>query len=514
MSADLDHRSPSILRRLPISEATRLRVGARHQLIPVYKQRDLVVLGLGVMIGAGIFSIAGRQASATAGPGVILSFVLAGVASLLAALCYAELSSSVPSSGSAYSFTYVIFGEVWAWIIGWALLLELQLAAAVVARAWSLYAAQTLDDLGLRVPTLLAGVIGKAEGFDLFALLILVLLTAVVASGARIGLRALWVMVAAKLVAITAVIVVGALHFDATNLKDIPAKAAPVASETDVLNSTVLGLVFDQTHAFGWFGIFAATPAIAFAYIGFDIVATAAEEASDAPRNIPRGMIRSLLVTTVIYISVALVMVGMVHYTKIDASAPLASAFRAVGEGFMVHVINIGAVLGLTTVILVLLVGQTRVVFSMARDGLLPRGLAKLNRRYHTPSGATLVIGAVAIVLAEFVPVLTLEQAVVIGTLFAFVFVAAGVIAMRRSMPDLPRGFRAPLSPAVPMLSIAASLWLMINLQVVTWVWFASWMLIGLSIYLAYGRRNSMLSPSSPLRPLPIDQGRHRRRAD
>jgi APA family basic amino acid/polyamine antiporter len=472
----------------------------------VYRPHDLVVLGLGVMIGAGIFSIAGRQAAVAAGPGVILSFMIAGVASLLAALCYAELSSAMPTSGSAYSFTYVIFGEVWAWIIGWALILEMALAAAVVSRAWSLYAAQTLADFGVRVPGPLAGMIGQTEGFDLFTLVILAVLTGVVALGARIGLRALWIFVAAKLLAIGAVIVVGAMHFDSANLEGkIPAPLGPPPAESDILNSTILGAAFGESHTFGWLGIFAAAPAIAFAYIGWDIVATASEETRDAPRTIPRGILRSLVVATVLYLAVALVMVGMIPYSRIDPAAPLSAAFRDVGEGFMVHVINVGAVLGLTTVVLVLLVGQTRVLFSMARDGLLPRGLARLSR-YHTPSRATWVIGVVALVLAQTVPVLTLEQMVVIGTLFAFVFVSAGVITMRQTMPELPRGFRAPLSPLVPMLSVAASLWLMLNLQIITWVYFLVWMTLGLLVYFLYGRTHSMLAATDS-----TDRGRHRR---
>lgn len=502
------HRSTSIRRRLPVTEATGLRTGARHELPQIYRRTDLVILGLGVMIGAGIFSIAGRQAATVAGPGVILSFMIAGIASLLAALCYAELSSTIPVSGSAYSFTYVIFGEIWAWIIGWALILELQFAVAVVSRAWSLYAAQTLGDLGIPMPEPLAGVIGQTEGFDLFAMFIIVLLTLVVAGGARIGLQALWVIVSAKLLAIGAVIVVGAAHFDRANVDGrIPAPIAPPPPGGDGI--TLLGLAFDTPHAFGWFGIFAATPAIAFAYIGWDIIATAAEETTDAPRTIPQGMIRSLVFTTALYIAVAVVMVGMVPYDEMNPAAPLSDAFRRVGEGFMVHVINIGAVLGLTTVILVLLVGQTRVLFSMARDGLLPRGLATLSRHYHTPSRATLVIGLIALLLAETVRVLTLQQLVVIGALFAYLFVAAGVIVMRQTMPGLPCGFRVPLFPLVPMLSIACSLWLMFNLMVTTWVYFIIWMAIGVGVYFLYGRYRSTLAP--PVMSRVPERGRHRR---
>ncbi|MEW1840734.1 amino acid permease [Nonomuraea angiospora] len=489
----------TILRRLPPSEATGLRTGARHSLAELYRPADLVVLGLGVIIGAGIFSIAGQQAATTAGPGVILSFMIAGIACLLACLCYAELSSTMPTSGSAYTFTYVIFGEVWAWIIGWALILELQFAAAVVARAWAAITVGAISNFGVRVPH--QELVG-----DVLVFVILVLLTGVVAVSARIGLRALWVMVAAKLLAIGAVIVVGLPHIDVRNFGEfhVPSKILPKPP------TNVLEILFGQSHAFGWFGIFAAASAIAFAYIGFDIVATSAEETVNAPAAVPKGMIRSLIIATVLYIAVALVMVGMVPYTKISEDAPLTGAFRAVGVDWMVHVIDVGAVLGLTTVILVLIVGQTRVLFSMARDGLIPRGLATVSRRYHTPTRVTLVIGFVAIVLAEFVPVLTMQELVVIGTLFAFAFVAAGVIVMRRRMPYLERGFRVPLSPLLPGLSLVTTLWLMVNLQLLTWAWFALWMAFGLLVYLLYGRRHSLLArPRTPLEP--VRGGRHRR---
>ncbi|MGW0806176.1 APC family permease [Nonomuraea sp. NPDC002799] len=488
----------TILRRLPPSEAAGLRTGARHSLAEIYRPADLIVLGLGVMIGAGIFSIAGRQAATTAGPGVILSFMIAGIACLLACLCYAELSSTMPTSGSAYTFTYVIFGEVWAWIIGWALILELQFAAAVVARAWGSIAVGAITHFGVRVPH-------EEAVADVLVLVLLVLLTGIVALGARVGLRALWVMVAAKLLAVGAVIVVGLPHIDMGNFGDfhVAPKALPAAP------GTVLEMFAGHSQAFGWAGIFAAASAIAFAYIGFDIVATSAEETANAPRAVPRGMIRSLVIATVIYLAVALVMVGMVPYTKISVAAPLSSAFRVVGVDWMVHVIDAGAVLGLTTVVLVLIVGQTRVLFSMARDGLIPRGLASVSRRYHTPTRVTLVIGVVAIVLAEFVPVLMMQELVVIGTLFAFLFVAAGVITMRRRMPDLERGFRVPLSPLLPALSLVATLWLMVNLRVLTWAWFALWMAFGLLVYLVYGRRHSLLA--QPRTPMEAARGRHRR---
>ncbi|MFF3437725.1 APC family permease [Streptosporangium sp. NPDC002721] len=497
---------------MPPGHATSRLTGARHGLPTVYRGADLIVLGVGVMIGAGIFSLAGRQAGTMAGPGVILSFMIAGITSLLVAFCFAELSSAMPSSGSAYTFAYVIFGEVWAWIVGWALVLELLLATAAVARAWSLYAAQMLTDLGVRLPEVIAGMVGQTTGFDLFTLFILVVLTAVVALGARVGLRTLWVIVIAKLLAVGAVIVVGALHFDQRNLAAIPVPAVPAGKAGEALDSPLLGLLLGQTGTFGWFGIFASSAAITFAYIGFDVVATAAEESEDAPRSIPRGIIRGLVLTTVIYIAVAVIMIGMTPYDKIAANAPLASAFREAGEGFMVHVINIGAVLGLTTVVLVLLVGLTRVLFSMARDGLIPRSLSRINRSYRSPTRVTVIIGFLAILLAEFVDVLTLEPLVVIGALFVFIAVAGGVVRMRQTMPDLPRGFRTPLSPGVPIASILACLWLMVNLQLITWLYFIIWMAFGVLVYLVYGRRNSVLAAAArpvPEPPAPPPPGRY-----
>ncbi|RJL32270.1 amino acid permease [Bailinhaonella thermotolerans] len=484
------------MRKQPPTDLTNLRTGFRHRLRQVYVRSDLVVLGLGVMIGGGIFNLAGRLAHNTAGPGVILSFMIAGIICLLAALCYAELASTMPSSGSAYSFTYVIFGELWAWIIGWALILELQLAAAVVARLWSMNMTRALEDFGVVIPPSLGRFVGQGEGFDLFTLFILLALTAIVAQGARLGVKALWVLVIGKLVAIGAVIVVGATRFDVDNLTPMPTPVQEAAAGVHTSVSPWSMIIGGET-VFGWGGIFAAAGVIAFAYIGFDLIATASEEAEDAPRNVPQGMIRSLVLVILIYIAVAVVMVGMSPHEKLNKDTPLVSAFDSLNLGFMTKVIDIGAMLGLTTVILVLLVSQTRVVFSMARDGLLPRGLAELSSHYRTPSMATLAIGGTAIVISQAVPVLPLEQLVVMGTLFAFLFVAAGVVVMRVRMPHLPRGFRVPLNPVLPILSALLTLWLMLNLDWKTWMIFGIWMVVGVAIYLVYGRRHSMLAPQS-----------------
>lgn len=517
----------NVLRRLPVEETVSPHYGGRHRLSLVYRTRDLVVLGLGVMIGAGIFKIAGQEAATTAGPAVIVSFVVAGVASLLSALSYAELSSTMPVAGSAYSFTYVAFGEIWAWVIGWAIVLEMQLAAAVVSRAWSLYAAQLISDLGattgisaLRVPSFLSGVVGQPTGFDLFALIILVVLGVIVAIGARLSLYTLWFMVLAKVIVIGFVIAGGLLFFHASNLKPFvpPAQPAPAGGTRTVLDTLIGG----APHAFGVFGIFAATSAIAFAYIGFDLIATAAEETEDAPRRVPAGMIVSLLIAIALYIGVAIVMVGMIPYRKLNPDTPLAGAFRAVGSPAMGVVIDVGAVIGLATVVLVVMVAQTRIIFAMARDGLLPSPLSVISPGYKVPSRAAVLVAGTAIALSQVdvwtfgkVSVLTLEQMIVIGTLFAFLFVSAGVLALRRSRPDLPRGFRVPGSPVTPVLAILATAWLMLNLHVRTWEYFAVWMAAGLAVYLVFGRRHSRLGQVLGGRPAPVPRapahGRHRR---
>ena len=483
----------TIFRRLPVEQATGQLYGGRHRLRVVYRTRDLVVLGLGVMVGAGIFKISMVEAAANAGPAVILSFLIAGGACLLAALAFAELSSVVPVAGSAYSFSYVAFGEVWAWVVGWSLILELLLAASVVARAWSLYAAQALADLGAPVPGLLAGVAGRPEGFDVLALAILLLLILLLATGSRLGLRTLWFMVTAKLIVIGLVIAVGLTHFDPGNLRPFvpPARPAGDGGGQTVLDALLGAVTGGSPQVFGVWGILAAAPAIAFAYIGFDLIATASEETDDAPRKVPRGMLTSLLVAVVLYVGVAVTMVGMVSYRRLDPDkVVLTTPFTMVGAGAMGKVIDIGAVIALTTVILVVLISLTRVVFSMSRDGLLPRGLAGMSR-YRVPSRATLATGGAAVVMSQTVDVFTLEQLVVIGTLFAFLFVCAAVLALRRHQPDLHRPFRMPAAPVTAVLGILATGWLMLNLKVETWAYFLVWMAAGLVLYLLYGRRSS-----------------------
>ncbi|WP_433325846.1 amino acid permease [Spirillospora sp. CA-294931] len=499
----------NMFRRLPVEQATGRLYGGRHRLRVVYRTRDLVVLGLGVMIGSGIFKIAGSQATTSAGPAVIISFVIAGVVCMLAALAYAELSSIIPVAGSAYSFSYVAFGEVWAWVVGWSLILELLLAASVVARGWSLFTAQMLSDFNVKVPESVAGIIGQPKGFDIFALSILVLIIIMLATGSKVSLRSLWFMVLAKLIVIGLVIATGLKFFDMGNLKPFvpPAQAASGTEGRTVLDAIMGAFTGSSPQVFGVWGIFAAAPAIAFAYIGFDLIATASEETDDAPRKVPRGMLASLGIAIVLYIGVAVAMLGMASYKNLDPAQPaITNAFAMVGADSMRKVIDVGVVIALTTVILVVMVSLTRVVFSMARDGLLPRPIAQMSR-YKVPSRATLVAGAAAVIMSQTIDVLTLEQMVVIGTLFAFLFVSAAVLALRKDRPDLHRPFRVPVAPFTAIVTILATGWLMLNLKVQTWGYFLIWMLAGVLIYLAYGRRRSqmrlLLSEPAPPRRTP-----------
>jgi APA family basic amino acid/polyamine antiporter len=463
---------------------------SRHGLRQVYRRADLVILGLGVMIGAGIFKLAAEQAASTAGPAVLVSFVIAAVVCLLSALCYAELASSVPAAGSAYTYTYVAFGEVVGWLVGWALLLEMLLAVAVVARVWSLNFSAMLDNLGVDLPTSIAGRTGLPSGFDLGSLLILVLIVTVVALGGRLGVRVLWAMVLAKLAVIGAVIMLGFPRVKPSNLVPFVPPAQP---GSDQGGRTVLEALLGQpTQTFGWIGIFGAAVTIAFAYIGFDIVATSAEETRRPRQNVGSGMVAGLLIVIALYLGVAFVLVGMLPYRRLGTSdTPLPDAFEAVGISGMGTVVSMGAVIGLTTVVLVALMGASRVALAMARDGLLPAPLATISPRFRTPATTTVVLGVIAIVASEAMDILKYADLLVLAAVFAFVFVCLNVIQLRRTHRDLPRGFTVPLYPLVPVLGVLSSAWLMLGVPVKVWVWFLIWIAVGLVFYLWFGRRGS-----------------------
>lgn len=450
---------------------------------------DLTVFGVGVVIGAGIFTLTGRAAHEVAGPAIVVSFVVAAIACALAAMCYAEFASTVPVSGSAYTFSYASLGELFAWIIGWDLILEMFLGASVVAQGWSAYLGVLLEQLGMPIPA----VIGYGGTVDLMAVLLVLVLGALMTLGIRESMRVNLVLVAVKLFIVLFVIVAGILFIDPANYSPFVPATAPREAASGLTQPLLQFLSGAEPMAFGLGGIFAGAALVFFAYIGFDVVATTAEETKNPQRDLPIGIIASLAICTVLYCAVALVVTGMVSYQDLDPAAALANAFAFHGQTWMATVISAGAVAGLTTVVLTLLIGATRIIFAMSRDGLLPERLAKVHPTRRTPWLISVIVTAIVAVVAGFTPVGVLEEMVNIGTLSAFILVSVGVIVLRRSRPDLPRGFRVPWNPWLPGLSAVICIYLTLNLTVETWLRFIIWLALGFVVYFAYSRRNSRL---------------------
>ena len=450
---------------------------------------DLAVFGVAVVIGAGIFTVTASTTGDITGPAIWISFVLAAATCALAALCYAEFASTLPVAGSAYTFSYATFGEFIAWIIGWNLLLELAVGAAVVSKGWSSYLGSVFGFAGGTVE------LGSID-LDWGALLIVAVLAILLGLGTKLSSRFSQVVTAIKVSVVVLVVVVGAFYIKPANYSPFIPKPE-TGHDASGVNQSVLSLLTGaHSSHYGWYGVLAGASIVFFAFIGFDIVATMAEETKEAQRDVPRGILASLAIVTVLYIAVSVVLSGMVSYTQLKTvpgrgSANLATAFTANGVTWASKIIAVGALAGLTTVVMVLLLGQCRVLFAMARDGLLPRGLAKTGSR-GTPVRITVLVAVVVAATAAVFPIGKLEEMVNVGTLFAFVLVSAGVIVLRRSRPDLQRGFRTPGVPWLPVASISACAWLMVNLTALTWVRFGVWLVVGTLIYLGYGFRNSV----------------------
>lgn len=454
---------------------------------------DLTVFGIGVVIGAGIFTLTGRAAHEVAGPAIVVSFVVAALACALAAMCYAEFASTVPVSGSAYTFSYASLGELFAWIIGWDLILEMFLGASVVAQGWSAYLGVLFEQLGMPIPA----AIGYGGTVDLMAILLVVVLGVLMTFGIKESLRVNLVLVAVKLFIVLFVIVAGILFVNPANWSPFVPESAPREAASGLTQPLLQFLSGIEPAAFGVGGIFAGAALVFFAYIGFDVVATTAEETRNPQRDMPIGIIASLAICTVLYCAVALVVTGMVGYQDLDPAAALANAFAFHGQTWMATLISAGAVAGLTTVVLTLMIGATRIIFAMSRDALLPPRLAKVHTRFRTPWVISIVVTAIVAVVAGFTPIGLLEEMVNIGTLSAFVLVSVGVIVLRRRRPDLKRGFRVPLSPWLPALSAAICIYLMLNLTVETWLRFLVWLVLGFVIYFAYSMQRSRLGRDS-----------------
>jgi APA family basic amino acid/polyamine antiporter len=430
---------------------------------------DLTAWGLGAIIGTGIFVIIG-EAIAESGPAIVLSFVLAGLTCVFSALSYAELASTIPVSGSAYTYSYATMGELVAWIIGWDLILEYGVSVAAIAVGWGQYFNELLDSaFGTSLPEAISNPPGEGGDFNLPAVFVVLGVTGLLVAGVRESARTNTVMVAIKLVVLAIFIALGLTAFDGDNLKPF------------------------SPHGFG--GVVDAAALIFFAYIGFDAVSTAGEESKRPERDLPIAIIASLVIATVIYIAVAIVAVGALPADKLAGSqAPLATALdEGAGYSWGSTVVSIGALVAITSVVLTILFGNTRVAFAMSRDGLLPRAFSRIDATRRTPALVTLMFGSLIAVLAALVPLSEIAKLINIGTLFAFLLVNIGVILLRRTKPDLDRGFRVPFVPVVPIVGALLCVYLMTRLDAQTWLRFGAWLAIGLAIYFAYGRRHSRL---------------------
>jgi APA family basic amino acid/polyamine antiporter len=459
-------------------------MAGEHRLRRVLGPVTLTALGIGAIIGAGIFVLTGLAANVYAGPGLTLSFVVAGFGCGLAALCYAEFASMVPVAGSAYTYAYATLGELFAWIIGWDLLLEYAVASSTVAHGWSHYFFSFLQLFGIQLPPhwiaapfdfdpQTHGWMQTGSYCNLPAALVVLGITVILVVGIRESARFNAAMVLLKLAVVGFVIVVGAFYIRPEN--------------------------WHPYLPYGVSGVFRGAAYIFFAYIGFDSVSTQAEEARNPQRDVPIGIITSLLICTILYILVAAVLTGMVPYHEIDLNAPVAQAFGARGLPVAMFLISLGAVVGITSVLLVLLLSQARILLAMARDGLISYGFfGAVHPRFRTPYKASILTGVLVASVAALFPLKILADLVNIGTLMAFVIVCAAVLVMRRTNPHLRRPFRTPFVPFVPLLGMASNLLMMLYLGWENWLRLFVWLIIGLTLYFTYGRHHSRLAKLEP----------------
>lgn len=453
----------SLLRKKPLTTES------PRQLQRTLTALDLTFLGIGAVIGTGIFVLTGIVAAKHSGPGIMLSFLIAAFTCACVAFCYAEFASSIPISGSVYTYAYMTVGEIVAFIVGWCLMLEYLLAVAAVAVGWSGYLQSLLQGFNIHLPSIIASAPGMGKGglIDLPAVCILLFITLLLSFGIRESARINNIMVLIKLAVIIAFIVAGAKYVKPEN--------------------------WTPFLPFGYDGIITGAATVFFAFLGFDAIATAAEETKKPQRDLPIGIIGSLLICTVLYMLVSFVLTGMVPYTQLDVSDPVAFALHFVGEDTIASLLAVGAMTGMTTVLLVVMYGQVRVSYAMSRDGLLPKALARVSQKAKIPLLNTWITGILAALLAGLLDLHLLANLVNIGTLTAFTFVCFAVLILRKTHPDLKRGFRAPFVPILPIVAICCCLYLMINLSATTWMGFAVWLVIGLCVYFLYSRRNSHL---------------------
>jgi APA family basic amino acid/polyamine antiporter len=435
---------------------------------------DLTLLGIGAIIGTGIFVLTGTAAANQAGPAIVLSYLAAGLACAFAALCYAEFASMIPIAGSAYTYAYATLGEIFAWMIGWDLILEYAVGSMTVAIGWSGYFQRILAGFGLNLPTWMAAAPAAAEGaiINLPAVIIVLIITVLLVIGVRESARFNAVMVAIKLAAVLFFIAVGSFYVKPDN--------------------------WSPFMPYGFPGVMAAGAVVFFAYIGFDAVSTTAEEAKNPSRDLPVGIIASLIICTVLYLLTAGILSGILPVTqyKADAqflNAPVGYALAVIDKDWAAGLVSAGAVAGITSVLLVMLMSQPRIFFSMSRDQLLPPGVSKVHPRFKTPYITTIITGVVVAIAAGLIPIQVVGEMTSIGTLFAFVVVSMAVIILRARRPDAHRPFKVAGGPIVPVLGVFFCLYLMVSLSVMTWVRFLVWLDLGMLIYWFYGRTHSPL---------------------
>ncbi|MFF8828695.1 amino acid permease [Streptomyces sp. NPDC015131] len=457
-----------ILRRKPIALID--EGGEEERLTRTLGLWQLTAIGVGGIIGAGIFTLAGTVANGTAGPAVLVSFLIAGVASAAAAFSYAEFAGLIPKAGSAYTYGYAVLGELVGWLIGWDLLLEYTAIVAVVAIGISGYFNFLLGEFGAELPAWMLGAPGTGEGHrvDLFAAVLCLLIAYLLTLGIRNAARFETVVVILKVAVVLLVIVVGFFHITSDN--------------------------YTPFFPYGVGGAFTGAATVFFAVFGYDAMSTAAEESRDAQRHMPKAILYSLAISMVLYVLACLVLTGMQNYTEVDPESGFSTAFKSVGLDALADVIAVGAIIGILTVMFTFMLGVTRVWFSMSRDGLLPRWFAKTHPTRHVPTRVTWIAGVASAVIAGFLPIGEAAELTNIGILLAFVVVCVAVIVLRYRRPDLPRTFRTPGMPVVPAIGVVFSLWLITFLQWQTWARFAVWFALGLVVYFAYSYRRSNLA--------------------